>query len=343
MSVISVDGDRESMLSVTGLHVEFPSSDGLVKAATNVGFSVARGRTLGIVGESGCGKSVTLRALCGLVPAPGRVVSGSIEVEGNVYGTGEELVRLRGRELSMIFQDPATSLNPVLSIGAQMTETMRVKLGYSRRAARAEAIELLGHVGIPDPAGRMGSYPHQLSGGMRQRVMIAMAVSCRPKVLLADEPTTALDVTTQEQILKLLLRLQDESGMAIIFVTHDLGVIEEICDDVVVMYAGYVMERGETAELTRSPKHPYTRGLMAAMPRIDSTEFPAVISGQPPDLNNLPPGCPFSLRCPQARPECAEVAMISETLKSCACPFAESQMGTQPVLAGMSDRSECEQ
>lgn len=328
------------MLSVTGLYVEFPSRDGVVRAATNVGFGVARGRTLGIVGESGCGKSVTLRALCGLVPAPGRVVGGSIEIDGRSYGTGEELAQLRGRELAMIFQDPSTSLNPVLSIGTQLTETMRVKLGYARRAAQKEAIELLDHVGIPDPAGRMASYPHQLSGGMRQRVMIAMAISCRPKVLLADEPTTALDVTTQEQILKLLLQLQDESGMAIIFVTHDLGVIEEMCDDVVVMYAGYVMERGETAELTTSPRHPYTRGLMAAMPRIDSSKFPAVISGQPPDLNSLPPGCPFALRCPEVRPECANVAMPTETLKVCACPFAGTAIGEQPVLAGMPDPPE---
>jgi oligopeptide/dipeptide ABC transporter ATP-binding protein len=322
------------MLSVSGLHVEFPSVAGTVRAATNVSFSVGRGCTLGIVGESGCGKSITLRALCDLVPAPGRVVSGSIEVDGKAFGTGEELAALRGRELAMIFQDPSTSLNPVLSIGSQITETMRTRLGYSRRAAHAEAIELLGHVGIPDPAARMAAYPHQLSGGMRQRVMIAMAIACRPKVLLADEPTTALDVTTQEQILKLLLRLQDESGMTIIFVTHDLGVIEEICDEIVVMYAGYVLERGETSELTKAPKHPYTRGLMAAMPRIDSSAFPAVISGQPPDLNSLPPGCPFSLRCPQVRPECESVAMSTETLKVCACPFVEVSSGAQPVLAG---------
>jgi oligopeptide/dipeptide ABC transporter ATP-binding protein len=323
------------MLSVSGLHVEFPSVGGTVRAATNVSFSVDRGRTLGIVGESGCGKSITLRALCDLVPAPGLVVSGSIEVDGKAFGTGGELAALRGRELAMIFQDPSTSLNPVLTIGSQITETMRKKLGYSRRAARAEAIELLGHVGIPDPAGRMAAYPHQLSGGMRQRVMIAMAIACRPKVLLADEPTTALDVTTQEQILKLLLRLQDESGMTIIFVTHDLGVIEEICDEIVVMYAGYVLERGEVSELTRAPKHPYTRGLMEAMPRIDSSTFPAVISGQPPDLNSLPPGCPFSLRCPRVRPECESVAMSTETLKACACPFAEPDPEPQAVLVGM--------
>jgi peptide/nickel transport system ATP-binding protein len=309
-------------LAVEGLRVEFPSQDGRVRAASNVRFSVPHGGTLGIVGESGCGKSVTLRALCGLVPAPGRVVAGEVRVDGVSYSSAAELASLRGEKLSMIFQDPATSLNPVHSIGTQMSEVLRVKLGYSRKAARAEAIELLGHVGIPDPAQRMSSYPHELSGGMRQRVMIAMAIACRPMVLLADEPTTALDVTTQEQILKLLLRLQDESGMAIVLVTHDLGVIEEVCDEVVVMYAGYVMERGSVQELARAPRHPYTRGLMAAMPQIDAHSLPAVIVGQPPDLATLEPGCPFAPRCPQARSECAAVDMEAQSVTACACPFA---------------------
>ena len=218
-----------------GLRVEFPGEHEIVRAASNVCLSVMQGQTLGVVGESGCGKSVTLRALCGLVPEPGRMVDGTVEVEGVQYRSAWELASLRGEKLSMIFQDPASSLNPVHTIGSQVSEVLRVKLGYSRRAARSEAIELLDRVGIPEPALRMGSYPHELSGGMRQRVMIAMAIACRPKVLLADEPTTALDVTTQEQILKLLLRLQDESGMAIVLVTHDLGVIEEVCDEVAVM------------------------------------------------------------------------------------------------------------
>jgi peptide/nickel transport system ATP-binding protein len=320
----------EPVLAVDGLRVEFPSEEGTVRAASNVRFSVPRGGTLGIVGESGCGKSVTLRALCGLVPAPGRVAAGSVEVEGVTYRSTQELAKLRGDKLSMIFQDPATSLNPVKTIGAQVSEVLSVKLGHSHKAARTEAIELLDHVGIPEPARRMASYPHELSGGMRQRVMIAMAIACRPRVLLADEPTTALDVTTQEQILQLLLRLQDESGMAIILVTHDLGVIEEVCDEVVVMYAGYVMERGTVDEIAGSPRHPYTRGLIAAMPQIDARSLPAVIVGQPPDLATLEPGCPFAPRCPQVSTECAAVEMELETLTACACPFSELHA---PVLA----------
>jgi oligopeptide/dipeptide ABC transporter ATP-binding protein len=276
---------------------------------------------LGIVGESGCGKSVTLRALCGLVPEPGQMVAGNVEVEGTTYHSAQELASLRGEKLSMIFQDPASSLNPVHTVGSQVSEVLRVKLGYSRKAARTEAIELLGHVGIPEPARRMSSYPHELSGGQRQRVMIAMAIACRPRVLLADEPTTALDVTTQEQILQLLLRLQQESGMAVILVTHDLGVIEEVCDQVVVMYAGYVVERGEVQSLANA-RHPYTRGLMAAMPQIHTRSLPDVIAGQPPDLGMLPPGCPFAPRCPQVNERCDGVDMDATTLTPCACPFS---------------------
>jgi peptide/nickel transport system ATP-binding protein len=328
----SAQAGEEPILAVDGLRVEFPGEQGIVHAASNVRFSVPRGGTLGIVGESGCGKSVTLRALCGLVPAPGKIVAGTVEVEGTTYRSEAELARLRGEKLSMVFQDPASSLNPVHTIGAQVSEVLRVKLGHSRRVARTEAIELLGHVGIPEPARRMTSYPHELSGGMRQRVMIAMAIACRPKVLLADEPTTALDVTTQEQILKLLLRLQDESGMAIVLVTHDLGVIEEVCDQVAVMYAGYVVERGSTEELVGSAKHPYTRGLMAAMPQIDTRSLPAVIVGQPPDLATLPPGCPFAPRCPEARGECAHVDMQTLTVTDCACPFCCEQTDA-PALA----------
>jgi len=330
----TTQSDDVPILSVEGLCVEFPGEHGVVRAASNVRFSVRRGGVLGVVGESGCGKSVTLRALCGLVPAPGRVVAGSVDVEGVRYQSARELAGLRGEKLSMVFQDPASSLNPVHAIGAQVSEVLRVKLGYSRKAARAEAIELLDRVGIPEPARRMSSYPHELSGGMRQRVMIAMAIACRPRVLLADEPTTALDVTTQEQILRLLLRLQDESGMAIILVTHDLGVIEEVCDEVAVMYAGYVVERGSIDRLIGSPKHPYTRGLMAAMPQIDTRSLPEVIVGQPPDLATLPPGCPFAPRCPQVREECVRIEMDELTLTDCACPFSEAT-GDVPVAAGI--------
>lgn len=311
----------EELLKVEGLRVEFPGEAATVRAASNVCFGLGKGRTLGIVGESGCGKSVTLRALCGLVPEPGRVRAGTVRFDGVEYeAAGEGLAGLRGEKISMIFQDPASSLNPVLSIGTHLGEVLRVKLGYSRKAARAEAIELLGHVGIPDPAKRLSSYPHELSGGMRQRVMIAMAIAARPQVLLADEPTTALDVTTQEQILKLLLRLQAESGMAIILVTHDLGVIEEVCDQVVVMYAGYVVERMPVEDLAGA-SHPYTRGLISAMPQIDAKSMPTAITGQPPSLAELPPGCPFTPRCPQARVECAGIEMQTLTLSECACPY----------------------
>jgi oligopeptide/dipeptide ABC transporter ATP-binding protein len=341
MDVLRIDSSAspaDPVLAVDGLYVEFPSEVDTVRAASNVCFSVPRSGTLGIVGESGCGKSVTLRALCGLVPEPGRIIAGEVQVEGVTYRSQRELASLRGDKLSMIFQDPASSLNPVKTIGAQVSEVLSVKLGHSRKAARAEAIELLGHVGIPEPARRMASHPHELSGGMRQRVMIAMAIACRPRVLLADEPTTALDVTTQEQILQLLLRLQDESGMAIILVTHDLGVIEEVCDEVVVMYAGYVLERGKVQEIAGSPRHPYTRGLIAAMPQIDARSLPAVIVGQPPDLAELPPGCPFAPRCPEARVECVEVEMERETLTTCACPFSKSLVaglpGEEPTSEG---------
>jgi peptide/nickel transport system ATP-binding protein len=331
--VAAACGGEVPVLAVEGLRVEFPSGDGVVRAASNVRFSVAAGATLGIVGESGCGKSVTLRALCGLVPPPGQMVAGVVEVEGVRYESAAELEQLRGEKLSMIFQDPASSLNPVHTIGRQVGEVLRVKLGHSAKAARAEAIELLGHVGIPEPARRMSAYPHELSGGMRQRVMIAMAIACRPQVLLADEPTTALDVTTQEQILQLLLQLQDESGMAIILVTHDLGVIEEVCDEVAVMYAGYVMERGSVDQLTRAPRHPYTRGLLAAMPQSDAHSLPKVILGQPPDLSMLPPGCPFAPRCPEARPECSAVEMEGMTLTACACPFSNLENGVEQTPA----------
>ena len=323
MSGAAVDpGEVGSCARRAGSAREFPSQSGDVRAASNVQFSVGRGQTLGIVGESGCGKSVTLRALCALVPASGRVRAGTVDFEGVSYEVADDLVGLRGDKISMIFQDPASSLNPVLSVGSHLSEVLRVKLGYSRRAARAEAIDLLDHVGMPEPAKQLASYPHELSGGMRQRVMIAMAIASRPKVLLADEPTTALDVTTQEQILKLLLRLQAESGMAIILVTHDLGVIEEVCDEVVVMYAGYVVERISVDALAHA-RHPYTRGLIAAMPNIDGQQMPTAILGQPPSLGTLPPGCPFAPRCPLVRSECTSIDMQALTLTGCACPFAE--------------------
>jgi peptide/nickel transport system ATP-binding protein len=320
------------VLSVQNLQVEFPGQDQPVRAVNNVEFTLAAGQTLGIVGESGCGKSMTMRALLGLIPPPGRITGGTVTVDGKSHGSVEELEKLRGRDIAMIFQDPSTSLNPVHTVGSQVAEVLRVKRGESRGAARAEAIELLGHVGIPDPARRFHAYPHELSGGMRQRVMIACAVACRPRILLADEPTTALDVTTQEQILRLLLRLQDESGMAVVLVTHDLGVIEEICDEVLVMYAGYVVERGSTDAVAHRARHPYTKGLVAAMPRLDGSSDTSVIPGQPPDLGDLPSGCPFAERCPLARPACAEIEMEALTKTACACPFVAGKESSDEQL-----------
>lgn len=318
-------GDRE-ILAVRDLHVEFPGGGQPVRAVNNVTFSLSRGETLGIVGESGCGKSMTMRALLGLVPAPGRMTEGSVTVEGRHHGSARDLEGLRGEEIAMIFQDPSTSLNPVHTVGSQVAEVLRVKGLRSRRAARAEAIELLGHVGIPEPGRRFGSYPHELSGGMRQRVMIACAVACGPKILLADEPTTALDVTTQEQILRLLLRLQDESGMAIVIVTHDLGVIEEVCDEVLVMYAGYVVERGNTDAIAHAPRHPYTESLVAAMPKLDGSPAARLVEGGPPSLGDLPTGCPFSARCPISRPACAQIDMEALSMGDCACPFVAGDL-----------------
>ncbi len=316
------------LLDVRDLTIGFPAGRRLLLGADRVSFRVEEGRTLGLVGESGCGKSVTLRSLLGLVPRPGEVLAGEILWSGTDIRTlsRRQLVALRGTEISMIFQDPTSCLNPVFSVGHQMVETLRRRGGMGRADAKRRAIELLDRVGVPFPERRMAAYPHELSGGMRQRVMIAIAISARPRLLLADEPTTALDVTTQEQILSLLAELQRESGMAMVLVSHDLGVISEACDDVVVMYAGRVLEGGDALAVLRSPRHPYTRGLIEAVPPLNSTgDHRAVpIPGQPPDLAALPAGCPFAARCGQARPACAEIPVVLDrdvAEHGSACPF----------------------
>jgi oligopeptide/dipeptide ABC transporter ATP-binding protein len=316
------------LLDVRGLTIGFPAGAGLLLAADRIDFRVAAGRTVGLVGESGCGKSVTLRSLLGLVPYPGEVLAGEIRWEGEdlLTTSKKRLAALRGTEISMIFQDPTSCLNPVFSIGNQMIETLRKRGGLGKREARSRAIELLDRVGVPSPERRLDSYPHELSGGMRQRVMIAIAISTRPKLLLADEPTTALDVTTQEQILVLLKDFQAENGMAIVLVSHDLGVISETCDEVVVMYAGRMLEAGLDEAVMRHPRHPYTRGLIEAMPSLEiSDEPPPVpIPGQPPNLADLPPGCPFGPRCEYRREECAgiPVTLDADLLEhGSACPF----------------------
>jgi oligopeptide/dipeptide ABC transporter ATP-binding protein len=323
---------RPLLLSVRDLVTVFPARDSLVCAVNGVSFDLRAGETLGLVGESGSGKSVTCRSLLRLVPEPGQIIGGSIEFEGqDILGLSPRALRaVRGSQIAMIFQDPMSSLNPVFTVGSQIIEPLRQHRGMSGREARREAVELLDRVGIASPGERLRAYPHELSGGMRQRAMIAVAISCRPKLLLADEPTTALDVTIQDQILSLLLELQAQEGMAIVLVSHDLGVIAQTCDRVAVMYAGYVVEQAATTDLFAAPKHPYTAALLAALPELAHRRGDrrlVAITGQPPDLADLPDGCPFAPRCAHARPACAEVSM--ELLpaggrdQSTACPFHE--------------------
>jgi peptide/nickel transport system ATP-binding protein len=318
----------DQLLEVRDLTIAFPAGETPLLAADRVAFAVTAGTTLGLVGESGCGKSVTLRSLLGLVPYPGEVISGSIRWQGEELreASRRRLGALRGREISMIFQDPTSCLNPVFTVGDQMVETLRKRAGLGRSDARVRAAELLDRVGVPSPQRRLRSYPHELSGGMRQRVMIALAISAKPKLLLADEPTTALDVTTQEQILSLLSELQQDTGMAIVLVSHDLGVIAETCDEVIVMYAGRMLEAGLGAAVMRSPRHPYTRGLIKAMPSLEvGDHVPAApIPGQPPNLADLPSGCPFQPRCEHVRDGCDSVAMVLDADlldHGSACPF----------------------
>jgi len=297
------------LLEVRDLTIAFPAGEMPLLAADRVAFSVKAGRTLGLVGESGCGKSVTLRSLLGMVPYPGEVLAGEIRWQGEDLrvASRKRLAALRGREISMVFQDPTSCLNPVFTIGDQMGETLRKRAGMGKAQARRRAVELLDRVGVPSPERRLRAYPHPLSGGMRQRVMIAIAIAAEPQLLLADEPTTALDVTTQAQILDLMKRLQSEFGSAIIMITHDLGVVAEVADDVVVMYAARVQEEGEVHDLFQRPNHPYTWGLLGSLPRMhQEVERLVQISGQPPSLLNPPRGCRFHPRCPYVMPICKE-------------------------------------
>ena len=298
-----------SLLEIRDLRVEFATYGGVVKAVRGVSFSLERGKTLAIVGESGCGKSVTVQAAMGLIPTPpGRITGGSVRFEGQeLVGLGPgQANRVRGKEIAMIFQDPMTSLNPTMKVGQQITEALRYHEGISGRAARAKAIESLERVQIPEARARVDSYPFQFSGGMRQRVMIAMAIACHPKILIADEPTTALDVTVQAQILGLLRDLQREHGMAIVLITHDLGVVAQMADEVAVMYAGQIVEQGSVDDVFYRPAHPYTLGLKQAMPGDEEGLHARLepIEGSPPDLFSPPPGCPYFERCPWAMKVC---------------------------------------
>ncbi|MCF3106664.1 ABC transporter ATP-binding protein [Streptomyces roseoverticillatus] len=290
------------LLSVEDLTVTFPTVRGPVRAVDSLSFAVRRGRTLGIVGESGSGKSVTSLAVMGL--HTGARVTGSVRLDGReLTGLPErELNRLRGRRMAMIFQDPLSALHPYYTVGEQIAEHHRVHFGSRRAAARKRAAELLGEVGIPEPARRTGEYPHQFSGGMRQRVMIAMALACEPELLIADEPTTALDVTVQAQILELIARLQEQRGLAVVMITHDLGVVARVAHEVLVMYGGRAAEQAPVDALFAAPAHPYTRGLLDSLPRLDDgdDEPLRVIPGSPPSLLDPAPGCAFAPRCPRA-------------------------------------------
>ncbi len=297
------------VLEVSNLQTHFFTDEGVVPSVNGVSFFIDEEETLGIVGESGCGKSVTSLSIMQLVPSPpGRIVGGQILFQGQdlTKKSQEEMRKIRGKDMAMIFQEPMSSLNPVYTVGNQIAESITLHERITRREAFNRAIEMLRLVGIPSPERRAREYPHQLSGGMRQRVMIAMALACNPRLLIADEPTTALDVTIQAQILDLMKKLKSEFHAAIMLITHDLGVVAEMCDRVAVMYAGKVVEEGTTAELFREPLHPYTEGLLASIPRIDEERQDKlhVIDGTVPNLLHLPTGCAFAPRCPKAMDIC---------------------------------------
>ncbi|WP_223068220.1 ABC transporter ATP-binding protein [Paenibacillus caui] len=299
---------HESVLEIQDLHTHFITSRGEIPAVDGVSLTVRSGEVLGVVGESGCGKSVTSLSVLGLIPKPpGRIVNGSIRFKGRdlVPLPEREMRKIRGDRISMIFQEPMSSLNPLLTIGQQLGETVRIHKGASRKEARKHSVEMLAKVGIPRPESVIDEYPHQLSGGMRQRVMIAMAISCSPELLIADEPTTALDVTIQAQILDLLRQLNEENGTAMMMITHDLGVVAEMCNRVVVMYAGKIVEEGETEQIFDNPMHPYTQGLLRSIPLMnESVDRLYSIPGQVPAMSMDMQGCRFADRCEHAMEVC---------------------------------------
>jgi oligopeptide/dipeptide ABC transporter ATP-binding protein len=330
MAAAPPDSPDESLLDIRGLTVAFPTRSGLAVAVNDVSLSVAAGETKGIVGESGSGKTMMCRAVLGLIPQPGAILAGEILWKGQdlVTASKRDMRRVRGSQIAMIFQDPASALDPVFTVGDQIAEPLRVHRNMSRKSAQKEAIDLLGHVGIPSARERSHSYPHELSGGMRQRAMIAIAIACRPDLILADEPTTNLDVTIQDQILGLLSDLQREFGMAIVLVSHDLGVVAQNADDVAVMYAGYAVESAPTKLLFSSTRHPYTAGLIKALPTVNIDAQRTMLSpipGQPPALDHLGSGCPFAPRCQYSAERCLQVDMSLVRVADqhdTACPFA---------------------
>ena len=308
--MVGAERKSETVLEVKDLQTYFYTRWGVVKAVDGVSFQLRRGETLGIVGESGCGKSVTALSLVRLVPEPaGQIVGGEILLEGEdlLRKSGSEMRQLRGRKISMILQDPLTSLNPVYTVGNQLREAFKTKEAKGGNGVKRRAVEILRRVKIPAPEQRMADYPHQMSGGMRQRVSGAIALAGDPVVLIADEPTTSLDVTIQLQYLQLLRELQEESGLSIIFITHDLGIVARMCDRMIVMYAGKIVETGSVRDIFNRPSHPYTQALLKSIPTVDQKEEDLYfIPGQPPFMHRLPPGCSFAPRCPQATDRCLE-------------------------------------
>lgn len=307
------------LLDIRGLETQFKTPEGIIHAVNGVSFGLKEGETLGVVGESGCGKSVTMLSVLGLIPSPpGKVLAGEAFFFGQdlLKMSNEEIRHVRGAQIAMIFQDPMTSLNPVLTIGRQLEEPLMLHIGMTKKQAQERAAELLGIVGIPNAKDRLNDYPHQYSGGMRQRVMIAMALSCSPQVLIADEPTTALDVTIQAQIMDLVKRLREELGMSIIWITHDLGVVAGIAHRVAVMYGGLIIEEAPVNELFANPSHPYTVGLIGSLPRVDEKEHGRLFSivGQPPVLYQKPQSCPFAPRCKWAIERCWKENPTLETV-----------------------------
>ncbi|WP_080872392.1 ABC transporter ATP-binding protein [Oceanobacillus timonensis] len=309
----------ERILEVNDLHVTFTTYGGTVQAVRGVNFHLDKGETLAIVGESGCGKSVTSNAIMGLIPnPPGKIAAGSIIFKGqDVTACSEKTMRsIRGVDISMIFQDPMTALNPTLTIGTQLMEGLKEHKKITGAQAKSKAVEMMELVGIPNPEERLKQYPHQFSGGMRQRIVIAIALICDPDLLIADEPTTALDVTIQAQVLELFATIQERTGVSIILITHDLGVVAKIADRIVVMYAGKIIESGSKREIFYQPKHPYTQGLLHSVPRLDAKETLKPIAGTPPDLFSPPKGCPFTARCPFAMEVCDKVYPAPEKISA---------------------------
>jgi peptide/nickel transport system ATP-binding protein len=300
----------QPLLEVRNLVTGFPTEDGLVRAVDQISFSIARGEALALVGESGCGKSITAMSIMRLLASPGRIIDGEINFKGQNLRTLSEdgMRKIRGNDIAMVFQEPMTSLNPVLKIGDQIAEAVRIHKKVGKKEAWKRAGEMLELVSIPDPIKRLDDYPHQLSGGMRQRVMIAIALSCDPELLIADEPTTALDVTIQAQIMELLASLQKKLGLALLLITHDLGVVAEFCERIVVMYTGRIVEEAPVRQLFASPMHPYTRGLLKSLPNLaeagSGPQRLPTIAGMVPDIRNLPKGCKFNTRCPDVMPIC---------------------------------------